>query len=186
MSNQQGRVQKLSVAVVLNEKPDEALGIAGWDAGRIDTIRQMIIDATGIEQARGDQISIHTAPFVPVIHVEPVPLAWWQQPQILYYVKYGSGTLLAMLVVLLLLRPMMKQVTLKLEEPVEALPAPIEETKEETTDDKERKTVFDESFDLLPPELADFETQVTHMRKLSGKEPARVAQVIKLWMSNYE
>ena len=185
-SNQQGRVQKLSVAVVLNEQPDAALGIAGWDPARIETIRQMIIDATGIEVARGDQISIHTAPFVPVVNVEPVPLAWWQQPQVLYYVKYGCGTLLAMLVVLFLLRPMMKQVTLKLEEPIQALPAPVEEAEEPKVDEKGRRMVFDETFDLLPPELADFETQVTHMRKLSTKEPARVAQVIKLWMSNYE
>ena len=187
VSNQQGRVQKLSVAVVLNETPDAALGITNWDQARVETIRQMIIDATGIEEARGDQISIHTAPFVPVVNVEPVPLAWWQQPQILYYVKYGSGTLLAMLVVLLLLRPMMKQVTLKLGEPVEALPAPVTEEVEKQKDGEQaRKVAFDETFDLLPPELADFETQVTHMRKLSGKEPARVAQVIKLWMSNYD
>ncbi|WOG29082.1 flagellar basal-body MS-ring/collar protein FliF [Endozoicomonas sp. 8E] len=184
VANHQGRVQKLSVAVVLNEQPDEALGIGDWDQARIATIQQMIIDATGIDQARGDQISIHTAPFVPVTHVEPVGLAWWQQPQVLYFVKYGCGTLLGILVIMFLLRPMMKQITLKMNEP-EVIPQITQET-ETQFDEKGRKVIFDDTFDLLPPELADFETQVTQMRELSTKAPARVAQVIKLWMNSYE
>lgn len=145
----------------------------------------MIIDATGIDQARGDQISIHTAPFVPVTHVEPVGLAWWQQPQVLYFVKYGCGTLLGILVIMFLLRPMMKQITVKMEEP-EALPPPTPEESGAQFDQKGRKVIFDDTFDLLPPELADFETQVTQMRELSSKAPARVAQVIKLWMNSHE
>ncbi|WP_257275898.1 MULTISPECIES: flagellar basal-body MS-ring/collar protein FliF [unclassified Endozoicomonas] len=185
VANQQGRVQKLSVAVVLNEQPDEALGIGNWDQARIATIQQMIIDATGIDQARGDQISIHTAPFVPVTHVEPVGLAWWQQPQVLYYVKYGCGTLLGILVIMFLLRPMMKQITIKMDEPA-VLPQISEETDSTQFDQQGRKVIFDDTFDLLPPELADFETQVTQMRELSSKAPARVAQVIKLWMNSYE
>ncbi|MGB1270519.1 MAG: flagellar basal-body MS-ring/collar protein FliF [Endozoicomonas sp.] len=188
VSNQQGRVTRLSIAVVFNEKPDEALGITAWGQARLDSIRQMIIDATGIDQARGDQISIHTAPFVPMVNVTPAPLPWWQQPQTLYYVKYGSGTLLGVLVLLFLIRPMMKQVTLKLEPPANTLPALVEgEVKDsQESEESERRVLFDESFHLLPPELADFETQITHMRKLSTKQPDRVAQVIKLWMSSDE
>ncbi|MBO9495238.1 flagellar M-ring protein FliF [Thalassotalea sp. G20_0] len=188
VSNQQGRIEKLSIAVVFNEKPDQALGTVSWDQARLDSIRQLIIDATGLDQARGDQISIHTAPFVPVASVAPEPLVWWQQPQALYYVKYGSGTLLAVMVLMFLIRPLMKQVTVNLEPPKESLPALVEggALDSQEGEENERRILFDETFNLLPPELADFETQITHMRKLSTKQPERVAQVIKLWMSSYD
>ncbi|WP_067515253.1 flagellar basal-body MS-ring/collar protein FliF [Endozoicomonas ascidiicola] len=192
VSNHQGRVDKLSIAVVFNDQAEGAVSgaVAEWDQARLDSMRQMIIDATGLDQVRGDQISIHTAPFVPVEGAPDSTMAWWQQPQTLYYVKYGCGTLLAILVLFYLIRPLMQQVTVNLEPPKELLPALAEGHGElahmDEVDPEKRRAMFDESFHLLPPELADFETQVTHMRKLSVKQPERVAQVIQLWMSNYE
>lgn len=188
VSNQQGRIEKLSIAVVFNDQPNQTPGAVNWDQGRLDSIRQLIIDATGLDLARGDQISIHTAPFVPVERFAPEPLAWWQQPQTLYYVKYGCGTLLALMVLICLIRPLMRQMTEKVQPPTESLPALVENGIQDgqESEDNERRVLFDETFNLLPPELADFETQITHMRKLSTKQPERVAQVIKLWMNTHE
>ncbi|MGB0360580.1 MAG: flagellar basal-body MS-ring/collar protein FliF, partial [Endozoicomonas sp.] len=195
VSNHQGRIEKLSIAVVFNNKAEDAISgsVADWDQARLESMRQMIIDATGLDQARGDQISIHSAPFVPVEGAPDSTLDWWQQPQTLYYVKYGCGTLLAILVLFFLVRPMMQQVTVNLGPPKEQmLPALAEDGSAalshhmEGEDPEKRRAMFDESFQLLPPELADFETQVTHMRKLSMKQPERVAQVVQLWMSTHE
>ena len=82
----------------------------------------------------------------------------------------------------------MKQVTEKIQPPSESLPALVENSihNGQESEDNERRVLFDETFNLLPPELADFETQITHMRKLSTKQPERVAQVIKLWMNTHE
>lgn len=188
VSNQQGRIEKLSIAVVFNEQLNQIPGAASWDQGRLDSIQQLIIDATGLDLARGDQISIHTAPFVPFERFAPEPLAWWQQPQMLYYVKYGCGTLLVLMILIFLIRPLMKQMTEKVQPPSESLPALVENSIQsgQESEDNERRILFDETFNLLPPELADFETQITHMRKLSTKQPERVAQVIKLWMNTHE
>lgn len=188
VSNQQGRIEKLSIAVVFNDQLNQMPGAVSWDQGRLDGIQQLIIDATGLDLARGDQISIHTAPFVPVERLAPEALAWWQQPQMLYYVKYGCGTLLVLMTLIFLIRPLMKQVTEKIQPPSESLPALVENSihNGQESEDNERRVLFDETFNLLPPELADFETQITHMRKLSTKQPERVAQVIKLWMNTHE
>ncbi|MDD7805859.1 MAG: flagellar basal-body MS-ring/collar protein FliF [Endozoicomonas sp. (ex Botrylloides leachii)] len=178
VSNQQGRVTKLSIAIVLNENSDAAV-VPNWDQERLDSMRQMMIDAAGIDLERGDQISIHLAPFVQLENAALAELPWWQQSQTLYYAKYASGTLLAILILLFVIRPMIQQVSLKFDpDELPDMSKTKESNIESSTDKKELPTT-----DMEAPELEDFDGLIAYMHTLSEKEPERVAQVIKLWMN---
>lgn len=182
-SYQQGRIKRLTVAVVLNNNP-EAVALAGeWSQEKLTNIEELIMDSVGFSAARDDQVSLHTAPFISVPEAEFTAPAWWQQPEIMTYARYGVGTLLGLAAIIFLLRPLIQQIVPKpqLQSPEATM---LEQQKEKSNKAVDHPVVMEENMALLPPELADFDTQLGHLRKLANKEPERVAQVIKLWMKN--
>ncbi|CAM3440691.1 flagellar basal-body MS-ring/collar protein FliF [Parendozoicomonas haliclonae] len=175
VTQQQGQVKRLSIAVILNRNA------FGEDAAPdTNELKQLVQDAVGFDSERQDQISIHMAGFVKPEVVEMPVIPWWQQPQIITYLRYTIGGLLSFAVIMFLLRPLVKRV---------ANPPPLVQAPEALAAPKTvhgQEVYLDESMALLPPEVADFDTQLVSARKLVDKEPARVAQVVKMWMSPSE
>ncbi|MGI9280148.1 MAG: flagellar basal-body MS-ring/collar protein FliF [Endozoicomonas sp.] len=181
-SFQQGRVQRISVAVVLNKSP-AAVAIAGeWNQEKLDNLKELIMDSVGLPAEMADQVSLHTASFIEVPEAEFTAPVWWQQPEIVTYARYGAGTLLGLAAIIFLLRPLVQQ-TLPKQAALKREEALIEQQNQQKAA-LDHPAVMDENTALLPPELADFDTQLGYLRKLSTKEPERVAQVIKLWMKS--
>ncbi|WP_062262568.1 flagellar basal-body MS-ring/collar protein FliF [Endozoicomonas arenosclerae] len=181
-SFQQGRVQRISVAVVLNNSPS-AVAIAGeWNQEKLDNLKELIMDSVGLPAEVADQVSLHTASFIEVPEAEFISPAWWQQPEIMTYARYGAGTLLGLAAIIFLLRPLVQQ-TLPKHAALKQEAAMLEQQNQQKAA-LDHPAVMDENTALLPPELADFDTQLGYLRKLSTKEPERVAQVIKLWMKS--
>ena len=174
VTQQQGRVERLSIAVILNQSAFE-------ESTAPDTaqLKQLVQDAVGFDSERQDQISIHSAGFVQP-EVEEIPeIPWWQQPQIITYLRYIIGGFLSFCVIVFLLRPLVKRVA----NPPPLIQAPQALAAPQTN---EENAYLDESMALLPPEVADFDTHLSSARKLAQKEPAKVAQVVKMWMKNNE
>lgn len=183
-SYQQGQLQRLSVAVVINNSPEAVAVIGEWNQAKLDGMQNLIRDAVGFSAERQDQVTIHTASFLPVPETEFSAPSWWQQPETMTYAKYGTSILLGLAVIIFLLRPLVnKTLAVTQENQGEAISLEHQQEKSNRVG-IEHPAFLDESTALLPPELADFDTQLSHLRKLAVKEPDRVAQVVKLWMKS--
>ncbi|OAN16703.1 flagellar MS-ring protein [Photobacterium jeanii] len=101
---QQGQVERLSVSVLLNGEPD------AFTPAKLDSIRQMLSDAMGINADRGDRFSLHVYPFSKVdqqlLGEEPV---WWMQNVWLDYLRYILSAIVALVILLVVVRPALRQ-----------------------------------------------------------------------------
>jgi flagellar M-ring protein FliF len=104
-----GRLEKLSVAVVLAQAASPTPK-TGWSANEIANIDKILRNGLGINAERGDQLVVSAMNFPPKAAVAP----WWQERDnvvdISSYVMYAVGIILGYL---LLLRPLMRLVTVR-------------------------------------------------------------------------
>lgn len=104
-----GRLQKLSVAVVLAQAAAPTPK-TGWSATEIANIDKILRNGLGIDAARGDQLVVSAMNFPPKAPVTQ----WWEERDnivdISSYVIYGVGLLLGYL---LILRPLLRLVTVR-------------------------------------------------------------------------
>ena len=105
-----GRLQKLSVAVVLAQAAAPFPKI-GWSAAEISNIDKILRNGLGIDAERGDQLVVSAMNFPPKQPLTP----WWQERDTVVdisgWVIYAVGALLGYL---LLLRPLMRLLTVRL------------------------------------------------------------------------
>ncbi|MGV7206804.1 flagellar basal-body MS-ring/collar protein FliF [Oxalobacteraceae bacterium A2-2] len=104
-----GRLQKLSVAVVLAQAAAPTPK-TGWSAAEIANIDKILRNGLGINAERGDQLVVTAMNFPPKAAVVP----WWQERDnvvdISTYVMYAVGALLGYL---LLFRPLLRLLTVR-------------------------------------------------------------------------
>ncbi len=114
----QGGLETLSVSVLLNES------VQGWEQAQLEQIAQMIKDAVGFTESRGDQFSLHAFNFAqPVSSASQEPMAWWQDPSILSLIQSGVYLLLGLSFILFVLRPLVKGLQRGNEVTAETIPA---------------------------------------------------------------
>jgi flagellar M-ring protein FliF len=187
-----GRLEKLSVAVVLNSAAAPAK--TGWSADQIANIDRILRNGLGIDAERGDKLAVSALPFP----AKPVPLAWYAERDNIVdgagYLAYAIGALLAFVFVL---RPLMKLATARLAPPVRLpelnAPAPpaLTGAGASTTGAPALAGASAaaampvvpllENYEL-PPAGSAVDVMVDHLKVLAGKEPERVAEVVKQWM----
>lgn len=102
---QQGRLNNLSVSVVLNQtvSPEK-----GWSAEQLTNIRQMSLDAVGFDKERGDQFSLNVFPFSEDGINPSLDSKWWQDPVLLIYARYLIGTILGLCLIFFVIRKLMQ------------------------------------------------------------------------------
>lgn len=205
---QQGRLQRLHVSVLLNQTVSPK---GGWTKEQMDQIHDLIERAVGFEQERGDQISLTSFPFTEAA-VDPSSFgeAWWQHPMVQDAMRYGMGTLLCLLLVMLGIRPLVKHLVQQHKQesaPVPArsggaahaepamamaggainqMPAELDPNVLSILEDVYPGGAGDMpplSLDELPPVGSDLDEQLKHLHVLVDQETARVTEVIKLWVN---
>jgi flagellar M-ring protein FliF len=190
-----GRLRKLSVAVVLNNA-SAANAKAGYTPAELANIDKILRGGLGIDQARGDVLAVSALTFPAVAPVEP----WYQERDtIVDAVRYGLWIVGALLAYLLLARPMLHTVTARM---TPALPAPGAAPAAALPNAAAAGTTpamaavalpaaagtgaaavvpLLENYDL-PPAGSAVDVMVDHLKVLAGKEPERVAEVVKQWV----
>ncbi|EMD1178628.1 flagellar M-ring protein FliF [Vibrio harveyi] len=194
---QQGTLKQLSVAVLLNGKPDT------FSTEQLDSMKAMLSDALGLNAARGDKISVLVYPFsqekAPLISSES---AWWNDPIWLDYLRYLLASLVAIVVLFVIVKPTVKALfgtgsTIESSQPqalseeshslssiegvhVEQAPSMIE------ANNVSPEVLPSQELPELPSAETGLETQVSYLNMLSEREPERVAHVIKQWMTKNE
>ncbi|MGE4343089.1 MAG: flagellar basal-body MS-ring/collar protein FliF [Geoalkalibacter sp.] len=169
-----GGVKNLSVAVLVGEKPapPDAEGPATVPRNEDDlnSIRNMVASALGLDLERGDQIEVVSMPFengmidVPVEETGPIDLLWQYWPLIKYALLALGGALLYFL----LIRPMVRSIK------EEARMVEHYKTVEELESEMEDETP------MLPGAKGKDPMRAMRREVLSGK--ATPAQVIKTWL----
>ncbi len=171
-----GRLKRLTVAVLIDDlhgtdkagKPQSS----PLSAAQVDHITQLVKDAVGFDQARGDTVSVVNASFA--AEETPAPAgelqapAIWERPLFGELVRIVSGALVLVVLVLTVLRPLVRNLL--------TLP-------------RERAALATMSAGAAPiaqaaggAALADPAQQLTQARSLVSQDPKRVAQVLRGWV----
>jgi flagellar M-ring protein FliF len=200
-----GRLKKLSVAVVLNNAKAGSPK-AGWTPSEIANIDKILRSGLGIDNARGDVLAVSSLTFPAPAPVEP----WYAQRDnvvdITGYAMYAIGALFAWFAVL---RPLMRMLiqrgspapnlatvqagsgpALPGGAAAGALAAPGAAGNAAAAAGSPALASLGgtaavqpllENYDL-PPAGSAVDVMVDHLKVLAGKEPERVAEVVKQWV----
>jgi flagellar M-ring protein FliF len=170
-----GNLKRLSVGVVLDDwQKADADGKPTTNPMSADDIKrftQLVREAIGLKDDRGDQINVLNQTFKanpPAGPVEGLPI--WQAPWVAQLGKQIVGAALVLLVAFLILRPLMKSLT----KPTRTIAV------EEAAGDKVSLSKQSGTPIKLQP---SFEQQIAAARTLVGQDPKRAAQVVKDWVA---
>jgi flagellar M-ring protein FliF len=108
------RLRRLSVAVVVNDRytagEDGAVVPVERTPEEISRISNLVKDAVGFDLQRGDSVQVVSESFFVPAASEPLPeVPMWEESWFWDYVRQGGGWLLALLLILLVLRPAMSR-----------------------------------------------------------------------------
>jgi len=198
IKRERGRLKKLSVAVVLNNA--SAANGQAWTPAELANVRTILAGGLGIDAARGDVLAVSSLKFP----AAPVAQEWWQErDNVVDMTSYALWALGAILAYFLLARPLLRAVTTRLapQPPLmpaapalpgsagaaagEALPAGVAALGAPdgaaTAARPGAVVPLLENYDL-PPSGSAVDVMVDHLKVLAGKEPERVAEVVKQWV----
>ncbi|MGI9286879.1 MAG: flagellar basal-body MS-ring/collar protein FliF [Pseudomonadales bacterium] len=197
--HQVGKLQRLSVAVVVNNLPvsDAAEGEAtskAWEPAELERITQLVKDAVGFNATRGDSVNVINSAFVQVADLPaPDELAIWQQPWFMTTLKQVGGGLFVLILVFGVLRPVLRNLSAG----VKTIPALTDASTGEGAA-APQSAMADELLQsepavtlsgggdaaMLPNPGGSFEQQLDSIKTLIADDPNRVAQVIKKWVAD--
>lgn len=193
---QQGSVERLTVSVLLNGEAESFS-----DAQR-ESIRTMLIDALGLNEARGDKLSLFVHPFntdAPEL-LASTP-SWWMDNIWLDYLRYILSAVVSLVILLVVIRPAVRALTTSTPRQqnvsLETMNAGANEgalsrtvagelvggsTDMAVGSEGSKTPAMNDMPDLPTPETG-LEGQSSYLQMLSEREPERVAHVVKQWMT---
>jgi flagellar M-ring protein FliF len=193
---QQGRLRRLSVAVVVDDqfKLDPATGEttrAPWSSDDLARFTRLVQDSVGFDASRGDSVSVINTAFSSEPGEELVALPWYQNELFLLAMgglKQLLPALLIFILVWFVLRPVMKNITgggkggdqrggrggdVELGE-MGGLDGDLSE---------DRVSLGGPQSILLPSPSEGYDGQLNAIKSLVAEDPGRVAQVVKEWIN---
>jgi flagellar M-ring protein FliF len=188
--HQVGRLKRISVAVVLDDK----LGIdaesgerssAAWQAAELERITTLVRDAVGYDPARGDSVNVVNASFlrVPVAEEDLPQLPLWEQDWFWPVVRMFLGAIGVLVVVFAVMRPVLASLSSN----VKQLRALEERHRvEKMLADAAAKADREDEVALLPPPNREYDRRVAAVQALVGSDAEKVAQVVRKWVREGE
>ncbi|ATX76662.1 MAG: flagellar M-ring protein FliF [Reinekea forsetii] len=188
---QQGRVRRLTVAVVVDDlsilDPDTGEFVEKeWDDAAILRLRTLVQDAVGYDVSRGDSINVINSTFREIAEVE-VLTAFYEQPWFWVIVKQVLAGIFVLILLFGLLRPAIRNLLAKGtdeqdESAEDAALANLDVDEYLIADDRVSLNSIDD-FSLMGPSES-FERQLEVLRGLIAEDPARVALVLQQWITS--
>ncbi len=189
---QQGRVRRLTVAVVVDDiqTTDPTTGdtvTQAWDEASIARLRTLVQDAVGYDASRGDSINVINSAFLAGDEsIEQPP--FYAEPWFWEIAKQLLAGLFVLILIFGILRPAVRNLLAKGEDEQQesledAALAQLDVDEDMIADDRVTLNTVDEY--SLPGPSESFERQLDALRGLIAEDPGRVALVLKRWiMSN--
>lgn len=197
-----GRVNKLSVAVVLDDSVAPG-GVDAWSAAELERVEKLLRVGLGVDSLRGDQLAISSMAFKQA----PALPQWWQDPAQWYEWVVTVLWALGGLAVLVLLSRLIKgALSWKAQQPAAAVsvgaatslpgaepPLAVSHAATAAVDSPALAAQQREQMSMvpllenvdLPPPGSQVDVMVEHLRTLAAKEPERVAEVVKQWVQKH-
>jgi flagellar M-ring protein FliF len=191
---QQGRLRRLSVAVVVDDqlKVDAATGEATrvpWSSDDLARFTRLVQDSVGFDASRGDSVSVINTPFSNATGEDLVALPWYQSELFLLAMsglKQLMPALLIFILVWFVLRPVMKNITNAGKGQGDGRDGDVELGEMgalggDLADD--RVSLGGPQSILLPSPSEGYDAQLNAIKSLVAEDPGRVAQVVKDWIN---
>lgn len=191
---QQGRLRRLSVAVVVDDqfKVDAATGETSrtpWTIDELARFTRLVQDSVGFDASRGDSVSVINTPFSAVLGEEIAEIPFYTQPWFWDVVKQVLGVLFILVLVFGVLRPVLNNITaggkgrgltaggrhgdVELGE-MGGLAGELA---------ADRVSLGGPQSILLPSPSEGYDAQLNAIKSLVAEDPGRVAQVVKEWIN---
>lgn len=180
-----GTVDRLSVAVLLDEKPViDAEGNPGREPlseAELERVASLVRQAVGFDAERGDTIDVISAPFRPDEQIEPLPTPLLEQSQLMEAGKLALAFILGLVLILAVVRPLVRGLL----SPARPEREPVVATTEQDTPQLSGPEVpqLPGATQPSPPGGVSYEESVTTARQVVAQEPAAAANVVKNWLS---
>jgi flagellar M-ring protein FliF len=188
---QQGKINRLSVAVVVDDqvKVNPANGettTVPWTADQLARFTRLVQDAVGFDASRGDSVSVINVPFS-TDRGEVIPdIPFYSQPWFWDIVKQAMGVLFILVLVFGVLRPVLNNITNPKSKHADGdveLGGMVGLDGELAND---RVSLGGPQSILLPSPSEGYDAQLNAIKSLVAEDPARVAQVVKEWINTDE
>ncbi|MBT0725222.1 flagellar M-ring protein FliF [Rosenbergiella sp. S61] len=171
------QLAKLQIAVALNTGTET---VAKMSESQLAQLKSLLENAAGIDDQRGDKLTLDKLAFIAPVAVSVPTLSWWQQPDIQFWAIWGGIGVLVILIILFILRPTVKAI-------IAQRSANVTTESPANTDRgvaaSGEKHQFENESDL-PPRASGIEDKVSYLQQLAANETDRVAEVIKQWINS--
>lgn len=184
---EQGSIRRLSVAVLVDNKTvtDENGETASTPLteDEISTITNIVREAVGYNQARGDTVAVFNQAFQPIEEIEPVEAPpFWKEPWVWSIAKQIIIALVILILAIMLARPAMRN--LKPQAAAKDKKSKGGEDDDDELDDD--RVSLSRNAQGGPPQLPAppqaYGDVLMMARGLAEEDPKRVAKVIKNWV----
>ena len=176
-----GSIQRLSVAVVLDNRPAAGKGKKAESTplsdAELEQITELVKHAVGFDETRGDTLNVLNVPFIPEPKLTPPKaLPLWKQPWLLALGKQLLGVVLLLALVVTIVRPLMRSLT----QPPPRAALLIGEGQAGLPLGADQVSLSGRATGTL----AGYDNPLAAARGMAGQDPKRVAQVGKGWVAD--
>lgn len=188
---QQGRLRRLSVAVVVDDqlRVDPATGESSrvpWTTDDLARFTRLVQDSVGFDASRGDSVSVINTAFTASQGEEIPDIPFYTQPWFWDIVKQVLGVLFILVLVFGVLRPVLNNITgggrgKELAGSGDVELGSMAGLDGELSDD--RVSLGGPQSIMLPRSSEGYDAQLNAIKSLVAEDPGRVAQVVKEWIN---
>jgi flagellar M-ring protein FliF len=191
IKNSVGNIRRLSVAVVLDDKVtvvEGELQRTPLNEEELQSYRRLITDTVGLDETRGDTLTLVNASFVEPKDdfFEPMPI--WQEPWFWDVAKQILAALALFIIVFGVIRPMLRDLARK-EETYLDYPEDVPEEEEEIRGADEIAEALDKMNKELEEKVAEDNEANSEeadaferVKSLATSDPKLASMIIKQWM----
>lgn len=171
----QGRVKRLSVAVVVNYRQQAGQAAKPLAPDEMQQVTNLVREAMGFSQERGDTVNVVNVAFSEASKVEPADTPLWKDPSNVAFAKETLKNLLviglAFYLVFGVLRPLLKDW-------LKGAPA---KSMMKDSNAEQLLAAFDAK--LAQKELTGYDAHLASVRDFAKQNPKAAADIIKEWIS---
>jgi flagellar M-ring protein FliF len=190
-----GRLTRLSVAVLVDYPevagPDGSLIQTPLTPEQIERMTDLVKDAVGFNEARGDRVSIVNSQWTAMAEVDPTELTEvpiWEKAWFLDVLKALAGLVAVVVLIFTVIRPLLQRFNTLLsavspQQDVDfvasRLPVSMTEPSQAGTAETSLNPAMEKG--LRARTRSRYDEQIDLARSIVNEDPARVAQVVKKW-----
>lgn len=175
-----GRIERLSVAVVINHLPQGDEGKVGpMNDAELARVNALVKEAIGYSEQRGDSVNIMNSPFNGVVD-DPLP-PFWKQESFYALLMSIARYLVIAIIAWVMWRKLVQPAWLRHQETSLRRMEMEKEAREEQM--AEKKLASEKEARERAQQRVDTELNTQQLRELAEQEPRVIALVIRQWMN---